>query len=48
MDPSNWFSKNISNILTCIKIDEFNFSRLDIFSDKMMLQLNMFGSGMID
>ena len=48
MDPSNWLSEYINNILTCITIDEFNFLGLNLFSNKMMLQLYMFGSGMID
>ena len=38
---ANKFGKYVNDIITCITINRFNFLRLNLFSDKMMLQFNV-------
>ena len=48
MNSSYLFCENINNISTCTTISQFNPFRINIFSHKVMLQLNLFRSCMIN
>ena len=48
MNLANRFGKYVNDIITCATINKFNFLRLNLFYDNMMLQFNVFFACMIN